>query len=351
MTVPANSVVPIYLVTGFLGSGKTTLISALLKQPDMEGTAVIVNEFGAVGIDDAIFAESASPGDVLLLANGCLCCTARSDINATVRALIERESGAPSKIVIETTGLADPVPVLISLMADSTLQKLTRPGGVIATIDAVNGISTLSDHPVAARQAAIADLRIITKSDIAGETATAAVADTLARLHAATPVRYVSHGRITALELFAAATFDPFADTVETEDWVGVDRLRSRLARESTGNGGPSGPSRHDGMATWLIEESRPVDWSILSRRLGVVIGRYGDSVARIKGIIQTTEDRHPLVLHCVQRLLHPPVRLTRPVQGHGSSIVVIGNGHAAEAVAAIRAALDEAVPQNADSG
>ena len=141
--------IAVSLVTGFLGSGKTTLIAALLKQPAMAGTAVIVNEFGAVGIDDAIFAQSLAADNVVLLANGCLCCTAGDDLSARVWSLARRADGRPRRIVIETTGLADPMPVLRRLMSDPRLTQATRLDAVVATIDAVNGLKNLDDHPVA----------------------------------------------------------------------------------------------------------------------------------------------------------------------------------------------------------
>ena len=146
--------VPVSIVTGFLGSGKTTLISSLLKQPDMAGTAVIVNEFGAVGIDDAIIAEVADGRDVRLLANGCLCCTAGDDLTATLLELTVGRAGGekPRRILIETTGLADPVPLLHRLMGDPRLRPSIRLDAIVATVDAVNGNANLDSQPVASRR-------------------------------------------------------------------------------------------------------------------------------------------------------------------------------------------------------
>ncbi len=171
MTEPdTRTRVPLSLVTGFLGSGKTTLIAALLRHPAMAGTAVVVNEFGAVGIDDAIFAQSLDASDVRLLTNGCLCCTAGEDLAATVWSLARRDE-RPRRIVIETTGLAEPAAVLRRLIGDPRLRGSTRLDAVVATVDAVNGAATIATEPTAARQAAVADRRIITKGDIAGAAA------------------------------------------------------------------------------------------------------------------------------------------------------------------------------------
>src|ERR1700730_8598800 len=159
--------VAVSIVTGFLGSGKTTLIASLLRQPAMEGTAVVVNELGAVGIDDAIIAEANDETNVFLLKNGCLCCTAGDDLIQTLRNLARRSARTPRQILIETTGLADPVPLLLRLMGDPRLRDAIRLDAVVATVDGLNGLATLDDQPVAASQAAVADRRLITKTDLA----------------------------------------------------------------------------------------------------------------------------------------------------------------------------------------
>src|SRR5262245_61271742 len=156
--------IPVSIVTGFLGSGKTTLIAALLRQPAMSGTAVIVNELGAVGLDDAIFAETLDRRDIGLLANGCICCTPGDDLALMLLRLTRLTENRPRRIVIETTGLADPVPLLHKLMGHPRLRNAIRLDAVVSTVDAVNGLRNLDDQPVALNQAAIADRRIITKS-------------------------------------------------------------------------------------------------------------------------------------------------------------------------------------------
>jgi G3E family GTPase len=335
----SNAAVPIYLVSGFLGSGKTTLISALLKQPSMAGTAVIVNEFGAVGIDDAIFAQSLNPDNVLLLANGCLCCTARDDLTATVRSILRRQDDPARRIVIETTGLADPVPVLMSLMLDRAVQSAGRPAGVVSTVDAVNGMQTLAEHAVASTQAAIADCRIITKSELADHAQIADLTDRLTALNPGARIRLVSHGAIAADDLFAATTFDPFSDQIDPDTWLRPDAYRSGPHRHRPGTRDESGDQP---IRSWLIEETRPVDWTVLSPRLAGILGRYGDVLLRMKGIVHTVDHPQPLILHCVQRLFHPPVRLTRSASDAQSIIVVIGGYRAEDAVEAIRDALRE---------
>jgi G3E family GTPase len=338
--------IPLSIVTGFLGSGKTTLIAALLKQPAMAGTAVVVNEFGAVGIDDAIFAETLEARDVLLLANGCLCCTAGDDLLKTVWTLTRREADRPRRIVIETTGLADPVPLLHRLMGDPRLRQSTRLDSIVATIDAVNGLRNLDDQAVASRQAAVADRRLITKTDLGEAGDVAALGRRLAALNPGAGVRQVSFGAIDANDLFGASLYDARTGRADVERWLGLGDHRAQpLHRHPHGHIHFSGdPDRDDSIGTWLVEEERPVDWAILSPRLGEIVARHGLSLLRLKGVIQTAGDPRPLVIHGVQRLFHSPVRLDRWPSQPATSIVAIGDRGAAEAIDRIVEALGDAV-------
>ena len=234
--------IPISLVTGFLGSGKTTLIAALLKQPAMEGTAVVVNEFGAVGIDDAIFAQSTDAENVLLLANGCLCCTAGDDLAATVWSLARR-ADRPRKIAIETTGLAEPAPVLQRLMSDPRLAQSTRLDTVVATIDAVSGLDNLDRRPIAARQCAVADRRVITKGDIADRAAVEALRQRLRALNPGAEILEVEHGRVDAERLLSAALYDAKAGTSDVGS-LAERRCTSKPRASAWAPSRPRPPSR-----------------------------------------------------------------------------------------------------------
>ena len=199
--------IPISIVTGFLGSGKTTLIAALLEQPAMQGAAIVVNEFGAVGIDDAVFAQTLDADNVVLLANGCLCCVAGDDLASTIWALATRAI-APRRIVIETSGLAEPAPLLRRLMADPRLRQSTRLDAVVTVIDAVDGLRNLEKQPVARQQCAVADRRLITKVDLVDAAQIAALSERLFALDRGAPVVEVSRGAIDASVLFSAALYD-----------------------------------------------------------------------------------------------------------------------------------------------
>lgn len=336
--------IPLSLVTGFLGSGKTTLIAALLRQPAMQGTAVVVNEIGAVGIDDAIFADALPVGDVRLLANGCLCCAAGDDLVATIWALIIRPE-RPRRIVLETSGLADPGPSLRRLMGDPRLRQAIRLDAVVATIDGVNGDRDLDEQPIAARQCAVADRRVITKADLAEPPQVAKLAERLLSLNPGASVEVVVNGAIDAAKLFGASLIDPETGRADLGRWLNLEGYRAApfgraLPRDIRFTGGPA----HDAsVGTWLIQESRPVAWEMLSPRLGEIVARYGDSLLRLKGVIRTDGDDRPLVVHGVQRMFHSPVRLQRWPGAPATSIVAIGDHGAGPAVELIADALASA--------
>lgn len=329
--------IPISLFTGFLGSGKTTLIASLLKQPAMAGTAVVVNEFGAVGIDDAILAQSND--DVLLLANGCLCCTAGDDLATTVWSLARRRE-RPRRIAIETTGLAEPGPVLRRLMGDPRLALSTRLDTIVATIDAVSGIDNLDRQPVAGRQCAISDRRVITKGDLTGAAAVDALRERLVGLNPGAEVLEVSQGEIAADELLGASLFDSSAGAADLDHWLNAAAYRGCTDEDDHGH-----DHRHAerGVATWLIEEERPVDWNAFCGRLGPIVAKRGDVMLRVKGVVHVVDDPRPVVIHGVQRTFHPPVRLHGWTSAPRTRIVVIGESDAERAVKEIAEALEKA--------
>jgi G3E family GTPase len=338
--------VPVSIVTGFLGSGKTTLIAALLKQPSMAGTAVVVNEFGAVGIDDAIFAETIDGRDLVLLANGCLCCTAGDDLALTLFELTRRTQNRPSRIVEETTGLADPVPLLQKLMGDPRFRQATRLDALVATVDAVNGLANLDGQPVAVRQSALADRRVITKSDLASPEQVAALAVRLKALNPAAPILTVSHGAMAADDLFGASLVDAKTGRANLERWLNLDALRDagHHHQEHHHDHVHDEPAHGTDVTTWLVEEAAPVDWARLELALGDVIRRHGDTLLRVKGVIRTLGDPKPLVIHGVQKLFHSPVRIEHWPGVPRTSIVAIGGPEAEPAVRRIAEALRASV-------
>ena len=344
--------IPISIVTGFLGSGKTTLIAALLEQPAMQGAAIVVNEFGAVGIDDAVFAQTLDADNVVLLANGCLCCAAGDDLASTIWALAMRPT-PPRRIVIETSGLAEPAPLLRRLMADPRLRQSTRLDAVVTTIDAINGLRILEEQPVALQQCAVADRRLITKVDLVDAPQIAALSKRLFALNRAASVVGVSRGAIDASVLFGAGLYDERRGRSDLDRWLNLDDHRAGDPRRSRGvDIRFSCDEAHDpAIGAWLLEEFRPLDWDSLSPRLGEVIARDGDKLLRVKGVIWTRGDSRPLVVHGVQRMFHAPARLDRWTGTPTTSIVIIGDSGSAPAVELIADALAEAASEPVGSG
>lgn len=341
---------PVSIITGFLGSGKTTLIAALLKQPDMAGTAVVVNEFGEVGIDDAIIAQVVDRQDVLLLSNGCLCCTAGDDLTQTLLDLTTGRTGrgAPRRILIETTGLADPVPMLHRLMGDPRLRESIRLDAIVATVDAVNGLANLDAQPVASRQAGVADRRVITKSDLVDDAAVEKLTIRLRALNPGADIKTVTNGQIAAGALFGASLYDPDQGKADVGRWLGLEAYRAARAEADHHHG--DDPAHGNSVRTWLIEQPRPLVWSILSPLLRGIVDRHGNSLLQLKGVIWTGDDPRPLVVHGVQRLFHRPVRIDQWPGQPRTSIVLIGTEGAKAvpdliAAALAKSALDPTVP------
>ena len=329
--------VPVTIVTGFLGSGKTTLIAAMLRRPDSAGMAVIVNEFGDIGIDDAIFADATESKNVRLLASGCMCCLAGDDLVETLLELVRGGPHRPVRIMVETTGLADPVKIMRQVMEDLRLRAVIRLDGVVTTIDAVNGIANLEKYEVCRAQAAFADLRIVTKSDLAESKSVVAVVAKLQAMNNGSRIAVVDHGEIDARLIFGLSLVDDKTGLGDLEKWLNVAGHRSGHLRETAANTTTlhfSDSHRHgEGMGTWLIEDSRPVDWERLEQRVGDIIRRHGHNLLRLKGVVRTQGDDRPLVLHGVQHVFHAPVRLKSWQAEASSAVVAIGRDQAYAAV------------------
>jgi G3E family GTPase len=236
--------------------------------------------------------------------------------------------------VIETTGLADPAPVLKRLMGDPRLAQATRLDTVVATIDAVGGIDNLDHQPIAERQCAVADRRIITKSDIADPASVDALKHRLRTLNPGAEILTINHGAIDAGTLLSASLYDAKAGVSDVDRWLNTGAHYHHHA-----------DGRHShGVTTWLLEEDRLVDWEALLAKLGPIIGKHGDALLRVKGVIHASDDPRPIVIHGVQRMFHPPVRLHSWKSAPGTKIVAIGEAAAEPAIAEIREALAQSV-------
>jgi G3E family GTPase len=300
------------VLTGFLGSGKTTLLRHLLNHPAMEETAVIVNEFGEIGLDH-LLVEQASE-DTVLLNSGCLCCTVRGDLVNGMRDLYKRrvkgEVPAFQRLVIETTGLADPAPILQTIMTDPLLSERFRLDGVITTVDAANGAATLDRHVESVKQAAVADRLLLTKSDLADAAARTDLEARLRRLNPAAPIHAVTQGEIDPALLFNAGLYDPTTKTSDVQAWLKAE------AYEAHGHGHDHGHHHHDvnrhdaSIRAFCVTYDKPLDWDRFNSWVEMLITLYGADILRIKGILNVDGVDDPIVIHGVQHVFHPPARL-----------------------------------------
>ncbi len=301
---------PVTIVTGFLGSGKTTLIARLLRQPGLANTAVIVNEFGEVGLDHALLERL--DGDVVLLPQGCVCCMLNGTIADTLESLdarrINGEIPAFDRVIVETTGLANPAPVLQTLLDRNVLLRGFTPGLVVTTVDAVHGEATLERHAEAVQQVALADRLLLTKPDLADGVR---LRERLSALNPGASVIPVLQGAIAPAELTREAAAD-----------LALLRARARTSRFAA----TAGHARR--IATLTLRLPEPPDFAVLADWLGNLIGAHGASLLRVKGIVRLRGEQRPLAVHGVQHVFHPPTRLAAwPAGLDVSTLVFICDG------------------------
>lgn len=311
----SEDAIPVSVLTGFLGSGKTTMLRHLLRQPEFSRTAVIINEFGEVGLDHELI--EASEDSFIELQTGCLCCKIRTDLAQTLSdLLLRRDEGRCTpfnRIVIETSGLADPAPILQTLMTDVNIAGRLVLGGVVTTVDAVNGEGTLERDGVSQKQVAVADRIVLTKLDLAGPEKPALLRR-LEELNAGAPVLVADHGRIDTALVFNAGLYDPQTKSTDVNAW---------LAEETQGHS----HARHEAdIETYAIVSKEPIRAVALTLFLETLAEHCGADLLRLKGIVNILESSdRPAVIHGVQHVFHPPAWLDRwPSDDRSSRIVFI---------------------------
>lgn len=321
--------IPVTILTGFLGAGKSTLLNRILKDPAMKDAAVIINEFGDVGIDHLLVESS---GDSIIeLSDGCLCCTVRGELVDTLANLMDAVQTGRVKlvkrVVIETTGLADPAPVMQAIMGNPVIAQNFELDGVVTVVDAVNGLQTLDNHEEARKQAAVADRLIVSKQSIARGT------DALmARLHGLNPraaIMNADSDEAGSARIFVNGLYDPGTKIADVRRWLHDEDEHEHEGHHHHDHGhdhghhhhhhdhghehqDPHDVNRHDAsIRSFSIIEEKAIDPMALEMFIDLLRSAHGEKLLRMKAIIATSDrPERPLVLHGVQSIFHPPVRL-----------------------------------------
>ncbi len=319
--------VPLQIITGFLGAGKTTLLNRLLKAPELSGAIVIVNEFGDVGLDHLMI-EAADDG-MILMASGCLCCTIRGDLVNTLEDLLRRRDNgriaAFNRVVIETTGIADPAPILNVVLMHPYLSQRYEIDGVVTVVDAINGLSTIESHDEALRQVAVADRIVVTKTDLLADGGIPnALATALDKLNPGAPQLDAASGEADAASLVGLGLFDLAGKAAEVDAWLAIDSVMDGAHAHA------HDANRHGAdIRAFSLVADQPVRSQTLDLFWSLLRSTHGSKLLRLKGIVCLAErPDQPVILHAAQQVMHPPVTLAGwPSGDRRSRLVLIVRG------------------------
>ena len=314
--------IPVNLITGFLGSGKSTLVTEILQNPEFYHTAVIVNEFGEIGLDGVLIEHTKD--QIIEMTSGCLCCTIRGDIRQTLVDLYGKYANGQipkfNRVIVESTGLADPAPVVQTLMSDTLLRNRYMLGGVIATIDALHGTATIKRHKECKKQVAVADRLVITKSDLIVDGANKKILNKLqSKLSSLNPTAVVLDRHQKDFEfkrLFDTSLYDPQTKSTDVRKWLNAEG-------NTKNNHSHDDPRDHNGhhhhditrhgsdIQSFTLTFDKPITIETLASSLEALCLTQGANILRLKGIVHTVDrPEHPLVVHGVQHVFHEPVWL-----------------------------------------
>jgi G3E family GTPase len=341
------SKIPVTIITGFLGAGKTTLVSKLIQHPDMNRVAVVINELGEIGIDNDLVSMSSE--NISLLSNGCICCSVRTDMQETMRELFAKrmvgEIPEFDRIIIETTGLADPAPILQTLLSDALFEAQFRLDGLVTLVDGFNGLMQIEQQMETCKQIAVADLILITKSDLLESSGKQALELAIRSLNPQAPMLFVLNGEIEPKRLMNLG----LASSRSVEKTLGFLGSLLNSNNESTDIYLGDFAKRHNqGIKTLSLRFHDPFSWEAASAALELLTSLRGSDMLRVKGIMNI--DGKPVVIQGVQHIFHPPVTLDEwPTDDHDTRMVFITKNMEAELIKSLFNAVG-AITQNSES-
>ena len=316
---------PVFVLTGALGSGKTTLLNHMLRDPALKDAAVLINEFGEIGLDHYLVERIDE--NTVVLDSGCICCTIRGDLKAAILALDGRRARGEvpryERMMIETTGLADPAPILFTLLSEPALRHHYRLATVITTVDAVNASAQLDRQEEVVKQAAVADRIVLTKTDLAADQDIARLRARLTRLNPTGALMIARFGETDVAVLLSADIYDPEIKGTEVQGWLAAE------AAADSRHGHAVDVSRHDAdIHAFCLTFDAPLDWTAFGIWLTMLVHNHGADVLRVKGVLNVAGVDQPVAINAVQHIVHPPLHLGGwPDEDRRSRIVFIVRG------------------------
>ena len=295
--------IPVTVITGFLGSGKTTLLSFILKKKEMQKTAVIINEFGEIGLDHALIEHTDE--NIVELQSGCICCTIQGDLNKTLIDLFDKMMNGKvssfNRVLIETTGLANPVPIIHTLMSSIELIRIYSLDGVITVVDSVNGEKTLDLHEESLKQLALAEKIILSKTDIVDKDEINSLIYRIKEINPVSQIVFSKFGNIPLEEIFGLGAYDPYKKSEDVKKWLAAEKYKDKKHHHH------HDVNRHsENIRAFSMMSENPVNMIAFSFFRDMITAALGANLLRMKGIINIAGEERPAVIHGVQHIFHP---------------------------------------------